>query len=112
MKYDEQHQQASEVVANVEHWLAMHSPQMLTGLRQWLCAIVNPVEQRPAYHLPVVECAEQESRLQLNVVMWMLSSVLPMIYLGTLHSPVMAREVCVLAVTKVVQYIGTFCSGP
>lgn len=93
MKYDQQHQQVSDVVVNVEHWLAMHSPRMLTGLQHWLCAIVKPIEQGPAYHLPVVQCTEKESRLQLNAVMWVLSSVLPLVYLGTLDSPLVAREV-------------------
>lgn len=75
----------------------MQSPQMLTGLRQWLNAIIEPTsEQRPAYHLPVVECKDRESQLQLNVFMWVMSSVLPVVYLGIFHSPIVTREVRLL----------------
>ena len=67
---------------------------MLTGLSQWLHAIIEPTsEQRPAYHLPVVECKDRESQLQLNVFMWVLSSVLPAVYLG---SSVVINEVSLL----------------
>jgi hypothetical protein len=91
MKYDHQHEQTS-VIVNVEHWLSVHSPRMLTGLRQWLCVITVPIsEQRLIYHLPVVESSKKE---ELSVVMWMLSGLLPVLYLGALQSPAVSNEVC------------------
>lgn len=88
-------------MANFQHWLTIHSPQLLTGVRQWLCAIIKTGS---AYHLPVVECTERERLPQLNVTMWVLSGVLPMVYFGTLQSPVTSREVCITYCTKIIGY--------
>ncbi len=84
MHYNDHHKEKSHA-ANFEQWHAMHSPHLLTGLRQWLSAIVNS-EKGTAYHLPLVECADKERQLQLSVTMWVLSSVLPTVFLGALQS--------------------------
>ena len=83
------HNKGQSEVENFQQWLASHSPQMLTGLKHWLYTIVAPA--RPAYHLPLVDSIEEERQLQLKVMVWVLSGVLPTIYLGALHSD---RKVC------------------
>ena len=64
----------------------MHSPNMLTGLRRWLLAILLPISERQAmYHLPVIHCEKGKS-LNLHVLMWILSGVLSSIFLGGVNS--------------------------
>lgn len=93
MQYTGQHKEESQVT-NFKQWLGVHSPHLLAGVIQWLYAIILPSsEKRLAYHLPVIECKEEERLLQLNVIMWVLSGVLPTLFLGALPSQVKEREV-------------------
>lgn len=93
MQYSGQHKEESQVT-NFQQWLGMHSPHVLTGVIQWLYAIILPSsEKRLTYHLPVIECKEEERLLQLNVIMWVLSGVLPTLFLGASPSQVKEREV-------------------
>lgn len=66
------------------HWLSINSPHMLTGLRQWLLALISPSYERQ-YHLPVIQC-EREREVELHVLMWTLSGVISTKFLGAIHS--------------------------
>lgn len=80
MKSDSQHSGQLEA-AKCQQWLVVQSPRMFMGLTQWLCAILSPSPERAIYHLPVVDC-KAEKLLQFNVLMWVLSCVLPTVFLG------------------------------
>lgn len=68
-------------MAKFRRWLTVHSPRMFAGLVHWLHKILSPRLTEAVYHLPVVKCEEERS-LDLNVRMWMLSSVLPPTFFG------------------------------
>ena len=92
MQYSGKHKEESQET-NFQQWLGIHSPHVLAGVIQWLYTILLPSsEKRLTYHLPVIECKE-ERLLQLNVTMWVLSGVLPTLFLGALPSSVKEREV-------------------
>lgn len=72
-------------------WLKHHSPHFLTGLCQWLLAVLMPIatrrrEQQYLYHLPSVECMEEGQEVDLCVLVWVLSCTLPTLYMGA-HMP-------------------------
>lgn len=87
------HRRGQSEVANFQQWLTVHSPHLLTGLIKWLCAILLPKSERgEVYHLPVVDCVG-ERLLELDVLMWVLSSVLPTLFLGAVPTLVAGKEV-------------------
>ncbi len=85
MGYITNHKDISDAVS-FHQWVSVHSPRLLTGLRQWLLAILLPISERHAvYHLPVIHCKD-ERQFNLHVIMWALSGVLSSIFLGAVHS--------------------------
>lgn len=75
-----------------QQWLLVQLPHMFMGLTQWLCAILSTSSERAIYHLPVVDC-KTERLLQLNILMWVLSCVLPTAFLGGVQSQSAAKKV-------------------
>lgn len=83
MLYNDQHRSEPEIT-NIQQWASVHSPHMLTGLCQWLCAILCPKSERETlYLLPLIDSTEKERLTHLHVQMWVLSGVLPALYLGS-----------------------------
>ena len=87
------------------HWVARHCPRLLEGIRQWTKSLLLPQEDashkteeqgatteattlttKLPYQLPVAQTEKSERPLEREVevctLIWALSTVLPMMYLG------------------------------
>lgn len=81
-------------------WLTRQCPGLLTGLTMWFSAILLPFSATShcnVYHLPAVhtdEDKEQKYNLELDLLIWVLSCVLPNIYMGGAGRRTQHSEVC------------------
>ena len=73
-------------VSQFSKWVALHCPHLFTGLCQWLYVLLLPVSARKdTYRLPFVDCKEEERQFDFNILIWVLSCVLPTVFMGAIQ---------------------------